>query len=202
VVDVTRMLLSLHGTSILVEGSQGTMLSLDHGYYPYCTSRNVTAMGALSDAGLSWRDARNVIMVVKAVPTRVPGNSGPSLGKELTWREVCQRAGRPFEQIRQTKGGSAGQDAGGIERPFEVSFQELRLASQLNGPTAIVVTYLDWLNIVDLGCQLPEQLSRESRSFIAKVEQATGAPVVMARTGPNYEDHVMFPGRRVSLHEM
>ncbi|MCK4302649.1 MAG: adenylosuccinate synthetase [Candidatus Eisenbacteria sp.] len=198
--DVTRALLKWGTGSILVEASQGTMLSLDHGYYPWCTSRNVTAMGALSDAGLSWRDVQNVVMVVTARPTRVPGNSGPSAGWELTWKQVCERAGRPLEVIRQTSGGSAGEEAGGIERPFEVSFEELQLASQLSGPTAIAVTHLDWLNMEDLGCQLPEQLSQVSLDFIARVENATKAPVILARTGPEYWDQIEFKGHRSHLH--
>ena len=198
VTNVTRRLGTLHKSpSILVEASQGTMLSLDHGHYPYCTSRNVTATGALSDAGLNWSDVQNVVMVVKAVPTRVPGNSGPSAGWEMTWEEVCERASRPFEVIRQTSGGSAGEEAGGIERPFEISFSELWLAAQLNGPTAVVLTYLDWWEYSDLGCQREEDLSTKSRDLITRVENATGAPVILARTGPNYWDMVRFHGHLV-----
>ena len=45
------------GLRVLVEGTQGFGLSVLHGgHYPYATSRDTTAAGALSEAGLSPRD--------------------------------------------------------------------------------------------------------------------------------------------------
>lgn len=37
---------------VLLEGTQGTGLSLYHGYYPYVTSRDTTVSGCLSEAGI------------------------------------------------------------------------------------------------------------------------------------------------------
>lgn len=175
---------------ILIEGSQGTMLSLDHGYYPWCTSRNVTSSGVIDGCGLAWQNVARVIMVVKALPTRVPGNSGPSFGRELTWERACERAGRPYEEILQTADASAGAGpgAGGVERPFELSFEELEYAASLNRPTSVVLTFLDWWNYGDLGVRTYSKLSAESRRLIADVEEACEAPVFMVRTGPKYWD--------------
>lgn len=175
----------LQGGLVLIEGSQGTMLSLDHGHYPYCTSRNVTAMGALNDAGLPWNRVRDVWMVVKALPMRVPGLSGPSAGKELTWEEACERADRPFEEVIQTE---TAHGAGGKERPFEISWPELRYAAALNGPTAIALTFLDWHNYIDLGIRSLDSLSIQSRELVYKVQIACKAPVKLIRTGPEIAD--------------
>lgn len=182
------------GENILLEGSQGTMLSLDHGYYPYCTSRNVTAMGALSDAGLNWKDVRDVFMVVKTVPTRVPGNSGPSLGREMSWELVCQHAGRPYEEIVQSADESAGDGAGGLERPFELSIPEICHAADLNGATRIVLTFADWWDYKDLGVQCWGALSYRTKALVVALEKRLGIPVVMVRTGPDYKDYVTWQG--------
>lgn len=181
------------GGRVLVEASQGTMLSLDHGHYPYCTSRNTTASGALSDAGLNHKNVGAVVMVVKTIPTRVPGPSGPTGGRELSWKEVCLRAGRPYEEIRQTEGGvaGAGNGAGGIERPFDLSLRELHYAANLNGATHIAVTFLDWWSYADAGKTMWDYLTRHAQDLVLDIEGACQAPVFFVGTGPNYEDFIL-----------
>jgi len=176
----------LRSGDILVEGSQGTLLSLDHGIYPYTTSTNCTTAGMLSDAGLPWSQVGEVWMVIKAVPTRVPGKSGPGwASRELTWEEVCRRAGRPYEEITQTPTATG---AGGVERPFEFSFPALQYACMLNAPTALALTFVDWFRYEDRGKTRWSDLSRDTRQFIQHIEQQTGVPVRLIRTGPNLED--------------
>ena len=78
---------------VLVEGTQGFGLSILHGgHYPYATSRDTTAAGALSEAGLSPRDVDCVALTLRAFPIRVGGNSGP-LPLETTWEEVSRSSG-------------------------------------------------------------------------------------------------------------
>lgn len=183
---------------VLIEASQGAMLSLDHGHYPFCTSRNVTATGALSDTGLNWRDVRRVVMVIKALPTRVPGPSGPAAGQELTWEAACRRAGRPYEEIAQTSSGddpAAGPGAGGKERPFELSMDEVEYAAGLCGPTSVVLTFIDWYDYTCNGAKQQRHLTPKVNRLIHRVEEAAGAPVMYVRTGPAYGDLVhMRPG--------
>ena len=174
--------------NVLLEASQGAMLSLDHGQYPFCTSRNVTAPAAVADAGLRWDAIRDVWMVVKVIPSRVPGPSGPSSGKELTWEEACNRAGRPQEAIRQTEMDKGVGTGGMLERPFEFSWFELEYAVALNAPTKMAVTFIDWLNYEDLGVTTRSLLSLYSREFIRRVERKTGVRVGLIRTGPRAQD--------------
>ena len=78
---------------VLLEGTQGFGLSILHGgHYPYATSRDTTAAGALSEAGLSPRDVDCVALTLRAFPIRVGGNSGP-LPLETTWGEVSGASG-------------------------------------------------------------------------------------------------------------
>lgn len=56
---------------VTVESSQGTFLSLSVSPdYPNVTSDNVTTMAAADDVLLNWKKLKEVIMVVKSMPTR------------------------------------------------------------------------------------------------------------------------------------
>ena len=63
------------GEVVLLEGSQGTLLDVDHGTYPFVTSSNPTAGGAATGSGIGPTKITRVIGIVKAYTTRV--GSGP-----------------------------------------------------------------------------------------------------------------------------
>ncbi len=93
--DLQRILADALGRQerVLIEGTQGFGLSILHGgNYPYATSRDTTAAGALSEAGLSPRDVDCVALTLRAFPIRVGGNSGP-LPFETSWKEVSGASG-------------------------------------------------------------------------------------------------------------
>jgi adenylosuccinate synthase len=63
-----------NGRRIMLEGTQGTGLSLHHGNWPKVTSRETTASGCLADAGISPLRVRRVILVTRTYPIRVGGD--------------------------------------------------------------------------------------------------------------------------------
>ena len=63
------------GKDVLFEGSQGTLLDIDHGTYPFVTSSNTTAGGACTGAGIGPTRISEVVGVVKAYTTRVGNGS-------------------------------------------------------------------------------------------------------------------------------
>ena len=63
------------GKVVLLEGSQGTLLDVDHGTYPFVTSSNPTAGGAATGSGIGPNRITRAIGIVKAYTTRV--GSGP-----------------------------------------------------------------------------------------------------------------------------
>ena len=74
----TRLLLNTAleaGETVLLEGSQGTLLDVDHGTYPYVTSSNPTAGGAAVGSGIGPTRITTVLGILKAYTTRV--GSGP-----------------------------------------------------------------------------------------------------------------------------
>ena len=73
------------GGLVMLEGTQGSGLSLIHGtQYPYATSTDTNASGLASEAGIAPSDVGHVQLVARTFPIRVAGTSGP-MGKELDW---------------------------------------------------------------------------------------------------------------------
>lgn len=90
------------GRSILFEGAQGTMLDIDFGTYPYVTSSNATAGGAVVGSGVPPNRIDRVIGVIKAYTTRVGEGPFPTelfdeTGKTLAreGNEFGATTGRP-----------------------------------------------------------------------------------------------------------
>ena len=63
------------GKTILFEGAQATLLDIDHGTYPFVTSSNCTAGGAVTGSGVGMKNIDRVLGIMKAYITRV--GSGP-----------------------------------------------------------------------------------------------------------------------------
>ena len=63
------------GKQVLFEGAQGTLLDVDHGTYPFVTSSNPTAGGALVGSGIGPKAVDEIIGVAKAYISRV--GTGP-----------------------------------------------------------------------------------------------------------------------------
>ncbi|HDP16303.1 MAG TPA: adenylosuccinate synthase [Candidatus Omnitrophica bacterium] len=120
--------------NILFEGAQGTLLDIDHGTYPYVTSSNSTAGGALTGTGVGPTKIDKVIGVVKAYTTRVGEGPFPAeFKKDL------------MENIR-SKGKEFGATTGRPRRCGWFDAVIVRHAVNVNGLSEIVVTKLDVLD--------------------------------------------------------
>lgn len=126
------------GRRVLAEGAQGTLLDLDHGTYPFVTSSNPTAPGALTGLGLGFSFVERVIGVTKAFQTRVGAGPFPTeLHGELADR-LRGTGEHPWDEFGTTTG-----------RPRRVGWLDLvllRHAVRVNGLTELVVTKLDILS--------------------------------------------------------
>jgi adenylosuccinate synthase len=92
--DTVKLLNDLYddGQQIVLEGTQGTLLDLFHGDYPYVTARSTIAANWLMEAGLAPTLNIKTTMVVRTFPIRVAGNSGP-LPDEVGWAELARELG-------------------------------------------------------------------------------------------------------------
>jgi adenylosuccinate synthase len=121
------------GEVVLLEGSQGTLLDVDHGTYPFVTSSNPTAGGASTGSGIGPTKISRVIGIVKAYTTRVGSGPFPT--------ELFDEDG---EKLR-TIGGEFGVTTGRSRRTGWYDALIARYAVRVNGLTDFFLTKLDVL---------------------------------------------------------
>lgn len=167
-----------NGRRIMLEGTQGTGLSLHHGSYPHVTSRETTASGCLADAGIAPRRVRRIIMVTRTYPIRVGGTSGP-MTLPIDTKVVAERSGLPLHEIETTEVGTI---SGNKRRIAEFDWEQLRRSSVLNGATDIALTFVDYITAENQNARRFEQLSVETKEFVAEVERVANAPVSLIST--------------------
>jgi len=161
------------GKNVILEGTQGTMLSLFHGTYPFVTSKDVSASQICADVGIGPTKVDEVIAVFKAFMTRVgegpmPGTLSEEEMKEKGWIEFGTVTGR-------------------ARRSAPIDFDIARKAVRLNGATQIALTKLDILFPDVAGAKTEQELTPKALEFIARIEKETGVPVTLVGTGPEAE---------------
>jgi adenylosuccinate synthase len=136
----TRLALNLaleRGETVLLEGSQGTLLDVDHGTYPYVTSSNPTAGGAAVGSGVGPNRIETVLGILKAYTTRVGSGPFPT--------ELFDNSG---EYLAKT-GGEVGVTTGRARRTGWFDAVIARYATRVNGITDYFLTKLDVLSSLD-----------------------------------------------------
>jgi adenylosuccinate synthase len=121
------------GENVLLEGSQGTLLDVDHGTYPFVTSSNPTAGGASTGSGIGPTRISRVIGIVKAYTTRVGSGPFPT--------ELFDEDGEKLRSI----GGEFGTTTGRSRRCGWYDAPIARYAVRINGLTDFFLTKLDVL---------------------------------------------------------
>ncbi len=135
---ITNTVIWLHdaikrGKSVLFEGAQGTFLDIDFGTYPFVTSSNTTAGGAVTGSGVPPHKMDAVVGVIKAYTTRVGEGPLPSQSKELG--DLLHGMGREF-----------GATTGRARRCGWVDSVATRYSAMVNGIDYLAVTNLDGLD--------------------------------------------------------
>jgi len=159
------------GKSVLIEGTQGTYLSLFHGTYPYCTSKDVTASAACSDVGIGPTKVNDVLIVFKAFTTRVgagplPGEVSEEEAEKRGWAEVGTVTGRR-------------------RRAAPFNYDLAKRAAMLNGATQATITKMDILFPECKGAKTYKELPQKARTFVEKIEKEIKIPVTLIGTGPD-----------------
>ncbi|MEY4361781.1 MAG: adenylosuccinate synthetase [Actinomycetota bacterium] len=212
------------GQSVLLEGAQATFLDLDHGTYPYVTSSNPTAGGAVAGSGLGPRLIDRIVGITKAYTTRVGSGPFPT--------ELTDVIGDRLVDI----GHEFGTVTGRRRRTGWVDCVMLRHAARVNSLTELALTKLDVLDDFDevkvcigyeidgrpyrgypdrsdilgrvtpvyetipgwktvLGhCRSAADLPPAARRFISVIESQAGVPVKIVGVGPERDDVLMWDG--------
>ena len=159
------------GGTVLFEGGQATMLDIDHGTYPYVTSSNPTAGGALTGPGVGPTRIDRVVGVAKAYTTRVGEGPFPT--------ELTDQVG---EDLR-ARGGEFGATTGRPRRTGWFDAVVTRYAARVNGLTDICLTKLDVLSGYDT---VPVCVAYEVDG--ARTEEMPLDQASFARAVPVYEE--------------
>ena len=125
------------GNVVVMEGGQATMLDVDHGTYPFVTSSNPSAGGAVVGAGVGPTRISRVIGIVKAYTTRVGAGPFPT--------ELFDDMGIYLQKT----GGEFGVNTGRPRRCGWYDAVIARYAARVNGFTDYVLTKLDVLDALD-----------------------------------------------------
>ncbi|MBR4703170.1 MAG: adenylosuccinate synthase [Oscillospiraceae bacterium] len=209
--------------SILLEAQLGALRDLDYGIYPYTTSSNTTAAYAPIGAGLPSLRIDEVLGVVKAYSTCVGegpfvcelfGEEAEKLRE--AGQEYGAKTGRPRRvgpiDLVATRYGVQVQGATGIAltkldvlgylekiplctgyRIGEKVTKEFPYPTELNSAQP-VMEYMDgW------GCDISsarswEELPREARAYVQRIEEAVGCPIDYVSVGPE-RDSIILRGR-------
>jgi adenylosuccinate synthase len=209
------------GERVLLEGSQGTLLDVDHGTYPFVTSSNPTAGGASAGSGIGPTKISAVIGILKAYTTRVGAGPFPT--------ELTDEAG---ENLRK-QGGEFGVTTGRSRRTGWFDAVIARYATRVNGITDYFLTKLDVLSgletipicvaydvdgerVEDMpmtqtgvhhavpvyeempgwwedlsDCRSFEDLPANARAYIERIEELSGARVSAVGVGPGRDQTIV-----------
>jgi len=212
--------------NILLEGAQATMLDLDFGTYPYVTSSNPTAGGALTGSGIPPTRVDLTIGVFKAYTSRVGYGPFPS--------ELLDEIG---DQIRE-RGHEFGTVTGRPRRIGWFDAAVARYAVKLNGVGCAALMRLDILDDQPIlkictgykfrgkpfdhplanishykhcepvyeempgwrqaigGAAGWEDLPQACRDYVDRIGELIGAPIDLAGTGPR-RDQFVTRGRKL-----
>ncbi|HEX7304555.1 adenylosuccinate synthase [Lentzea sp.] len=206
---------------VLLEGSQGTLLDVDHGTYPFVTSSNPTSGGAAVGSGVGPTRINTVIGILKAYTTRVGSGPFPT--------ELNDDMG----EFLRKQGGEFGVTTGRSRRTGWFDAVIARYASRVNGITDYFLTKLDVLSGLEKvpvcvgyevdgrrvdempmtqtdvhhavpvyeelpgwfedisGCRSFDELPANARSYVEYLESISGARVSAIGVGPGRDQTIV-----------
>ena len=180
VVDTKPIISGLlkRGEHVIVEGTQGFGLSLLHtDTYPYVTSRDTTASAFISEAGISPFDVTHIVMVLRAYPIRVAGNSGVLEG-EISWSDISNSIGRDVIEYTTV--------TNKVRRVATFESNIVRRAIAVNKPNIIVINHLDYVDGVETD---DGALSEKQLEFVEHISKQIGQKI---NAGSNNKYNIAF----------
>ena len=119
-------------------------------------------------------------MVCRTYPIRVAGNSGSfgSHAVELDWESIQKGSGcpTPLKEITTvTKR---------IRRIATQSVEMMEYAINLNDPSKLAITFMDYINHKDFGITRYKSLSDKSRQWLYDFYARFGVPIKFVTTSP------------------
>lgn len=184
--DIPQLANSLaeQGT-ISLESTQGTFLSRYHGEYPNVTSVDVTAPSVVAGVGLNWRLVENVIVCVKALPTR-EGTGPMGNVEEFTLEEMQALDIVEYSSIIDPHTGQheVRRKAKGID------YSLLKRIIMLNGANQIALTFAEHYDPEVRDVRQWSGLTTRVKNLVAEIEKRTDVEVTLVNTGKQWTSMV------------
>ena len=204
---------------VLFEGAQGALLDYSLGTYPFVTSSNSSLGGIASGAGVSAKNIDYSLGISKAYTTRVgegpfPTELDDEIGAYIAEKgsEVGSSTGRPrrcgwLDTVLLSHSVYLNGINGicltkidvldGLEKikictdySSSLSEEEILESMALEDVEPKYIELEGWKEPTS-GVQKFKDLSDQAIAFIKKIEELSGAPVVMISTGPRREDAII-----------
>ena len=157
------------GETGIMEISQGVDLSINGGFFPYCTSREISVSQALSDAGIHPKYLGKVFMSVRTHPIRVGNVNGNSSGpfypdsEETTWETI----GVTPEYTTVT---------GRMRRVATWSNKQFANSVKLCRPDVVFLNFINYIN------------EAEKWDLVKTISEIGGSPQILGGFGPAYQN--------------
>jgi adenylosuccinate synthase len=168
------------GKKVLIEGTQGSGLSLYHsGFYPKSTSRDTNASGFLSEVGVSPFRVSEIVMVLRTFPIRVAGDQAGPLKDEVSWELVQSESGylKPLGEYTTV--------TNKLRRVGRFDYETAMQSAMINQPTRIAINFLDYLGFDNSSARNTAELNEPAQEFIHQLEDRLGIPVKYCGVGPS-----------------
>ena len=210
------------GKSIMFEGAQGALLDIDHGTYPYVTSSNTTAGGAATGSGVGPRDFDYILGIVKAYTTRVGAGPFPTElfdddGKHLGEKghEFGATTGRQRRcgwldtvalkrslEINSVTGMCItkldvmdGMETVKICVAYELDGKEVTTppvgADRFEQCRPVFIELPGWSEST-VGAKSYDDLPKNAKAYLRKVEELCETPIDIISTGPDREETIVL----------
>ncbi|HFQ91414.1 MAG TPA: adenylosuccinate synthase [Chromatiales bacterium] len=209
------------GINVLFEGAQGTLLDIDHGTYPYVTSSNTIAGGASCGSGMGLLHFDYVLGITKSYTTRVGSGPFPTelddeYGMHLARRghEFGATTGRPrrcgwFDAAALRRAARLNSISGLCVTKLDVldGLDTIRIcvgyrcqgehysispvgAELLTDCEPVYEDMPGWEEST-LGITRYEDLPRNARNYLRKIEECVETPIDMISTGPDRDEIII-----------
>jgi adenylosuccinate synthase len=210
------------GKNVMFEGAQGALLDIDHGTYPFVTSSNTTAGGACTGAGVGPKEIDYVLGIVKAYTTRVGAGPFPTelfddAGSHLGTRghEFGATTGRQRRcgwldtvalrrslEINSVTGMCItkldvldGMDTINICVGYRLDGEEVDVppvgAEGFEKCEPVLVELPGWSEPT-VGARSLDDLPKNARDYLRKVEELCEAPIDIVSTGPDRSETIVL----------
>ncbi len=210
------------GKNILFEGAQGTQLDIDHGTYPFVTSSNTIAGNACNGTGFGPAYIDSVIGIMKAYTTRVGEGPFPTeltdeVGEQLQSKghEFGATTGRKrrcgwldgvvandavrlngLTGLALTKlDVLSGQPVLKMANTYDLQGKKIStMPSNIRQAAAVTPIYEEmpgWQKEISAVRQF-DDLPREAKDYIRRIEDFTGVPAVIISVGPDRSETLLL----------